>query len=134
VVLPLQVLAVNGPFFLMAVALLLAGLREEGRALRGELEAEAAAGRGTIEAHEVLTLASPLRRLEARLLALSQGGFSDYQWVGRLQATQLDLATERWHRAQRRLVDPLEAEGHLRQRALILKHGRPAPYVSHPRR
>lgn len=122
VFLPLDTLLIDGPFTLMLIALIILGLRDEGSALRVELAAEAATGQGAITTSEVPVLVSPWRRLGTRTHALFGGGVAAYRHVRRLQAAQLDLAMERWHRARQELDEPLAAETHLRQRALALRN------------
>jgi protease PrsW len=129
VFLPLDILLIDGPFTLMVIALLLLGLHNEGAALQVELSGEAATGLAAVTPPEVRELISPWRRLRARLGAVFAGGlagglaggFRRYRQVGRLQAAQLDLAMERWHRARQELDEPQEAEAHLRQKVLALK-------------
>ena len=75
---------------------------------------------------EVPILASPWRRLKQRLQALSRQGFRAYFKVSRLQTAQLDLAMERWHRERKEIDTPLEAEQHLRERVIKLRHWVPA--------
>lgn len=130
VFLPLDILLIDGPFTLMVVALIVLGLRDEGVALRVELDGEAATGRGAVTPSEVALLASPWHRLGARLHALFSGGFARYGRIRRLQSAQLDLAMERWHRTRQELDEPQEAEDHLRQKILALKAAgaaQPAP-------
>jgi hypothetical protein len=45
-----------------------------------------------------------------------------YLTVSRLQTAQLDLAMERWHRERKEIDTPLEAEQHLRQHVIVLRH------------
>lgn len=117
-----RTLVVNGPFTAGLIALLVIGIRYEGQNLREQFRKEAAAGRGAILAHEVAVLASPWRRLGARLRATSHGGVRAYFRMARLQQAQLNLAMERWHRERKELDTPLEAEDMLRQRVLDLRH------------
>jgi hypothetical protein len=122
---PLQVALVDGPWTLALVVLLYMGLRREGAALRHEIEAEAGTGLHAIDPDEVWVLASPHQRAHQRALALARRGPRRYRWLGRLQMAQLDLATERWHRARQEIDEPLEAEAHLRDRVLALKAAQP---------
>ena len=124
---PLQYLAMNGPFFIAVMALLILGLRAEGRALAAQFAAEAALPDGAILPAEVPVLASVFRRVEARLRMLRYRGLRGYLWMRRLQRAQIDLAMERWHRARKEIDDPLEAELKLRDRVLALKLGREPP-------
>jgi protease PrsW len=121
VFLPINTLLIEGPFTLMLVALLILGLRNEGNALRVELAAEAATAQGAVTTSEVGVLASPWRRFQVRWHALTRQGYASYRRVRRLQAAQLDLAMERWHRARQELDEPLAAEAHLRERVLKLR-------------
>ena len=65
----LRVLAMNGPFTAVVLVLLLMGRRIEGRNLVRQLGLEAESGAGAIRPEEVSILASPGRRLGARLAA-----------------------------------------------------------------
>jgi protease PrsW len=120
---PLQYLALTGPFFLAVVALLLLGLRAEGRALAAQFAAEAALPDGAIRPEEVPVLSSVGRRIEARLRMLQLRGLRGYLWMRRLQRAQIDLALERWHRARQEIDTPLEAELKLRDRVLAIRRG-----------
>jgi hypothetical protein len=120
---PLQYLAMTGPFFIAVGALLLLGLRAEGRALAEQLTAEAALPGGAVLPQEVPMLVSPWRRTEARFRALRRYGLRGYLWLRRLQRAQLELAMERWHRVRRELDSPLEAELRLRDRVLAIRAG-----------
>jgi RsiW-degrading membrane proteinase PrsW (M82 family) len=124
---PLQYLALTGPFFLAVVALLLLGLRAEGRALSAQFAAEAALPDGAILPAEVPILASVGRRVEARFRMLQLRGFHGYFWLRRLQRAQIDLAMERWHRARKEIDTPLEAELKLRDRVLAIRAGTKPP-------
>ncbi len=120
---PLQYLALTGPFFLAVVALLLLGLRAEGCALAAQFAAEAALPDGAIRPEEVPVLSSVGRRIEARLRMLQLRGLRGYLWMRRLQRAQIDLALERWHRARQEIDTPLEAELKLRDRVLAIRRG-----------
>jgi protease PrsW len=120
---PLQYLALTGPFFLAVVALLVLGLRAEGRALAAQFAAEAALADGAIRPEEVSVLSSVGRRIEARLRMLQLRGLRGYLWMRRLQRAQIDLALERWHRARQEIDTPLEAELKLRDRVLAIRRG-----------
>jgi RsiW-degrading membrane proteinase PrsW (M82 family) len=119
----LRTLIMNGPFTAAVVALLLAGLYHEGRALVDQLRKEAAEAWSAVLPEEVDVLANPWRRLRQRLAAMTKGGLRAYFQVGRLQAAQLDLAMERWHRERQEIDEPLEAEQELRGRVLELRKG-----------
>jgi RsiW-degrading membrane proteinase PrsW (M82 family) len=124
--LPLMYLAISGPFFVAVLALLVLGLRAEGRALRVQFAAEAALPDGAIRPDEVPILSSVGRRIEARFRMLRLRGLSGYLWARRLQRAQIDLALERWHRARKEIDSPLEAELKLRDRVLAIRQrGRP---------
>ncbi len=122
----LRTLILEGPFTAALIALLIFGIRYEGQNLREQLEKEAATGQGAILPDEVPILASPWQRLRQRLQALSRQGFRAYFKVSRLQTAQLDLAMERWHRERKEIDTPLEAEQHLRERVIQLRHWVPA--------
>jgi len=122
----LRTLILEGPFTAALIALLIFGIRYEGQNLREQLQKEAATGQGAILPDEVPILASPWRRLKQRLQALSRQGFRAYFKVSRLQTAQLDLAMERWHRERKEIDTPLEAEQHLRERVIKLRHWVPA--------
>ena len=124
---PLQYLAMTGPFFLAVIALLLLGLRAEGRALSAQFAAEAALPDGAILPAEVPTLSSVGRRIEARFRMLQLRGWYGYFWLRRLQRAQIDLAMERWHRARMEIDTPLEAELKLRDRVLAIRAGTKPP-------
>ncbi len=124
---PLQYLAMTGPFFVAVLALLVLGLRAEGRALTAQFAAEAALPDGAIRPEEVPILASVGRRIEARFRMLQLRGLRGYLWMRRLQRAQIDLALERWHRARKEIDSPLEAELKLRDRVLAIRSGRKPP-------
>jgi RsiW-degrading membrane proteinase PrsW (M82 family) len=117
----LRTLAMTGPFTVAVVVLLAMGLRNESVALSEQLRAEAAEARGTVLPQEVAILMSPWQRFVERWRALDRKGLGAYLRVGRLQAAQLDLAMERWHRARREIDTPLEAEEELRRKVLALR-------------
>ncbi|MDQ6877088.1 MAG: PrsW family intramembrane metalloprotease [Candidatus Dormibacteraeota bacterium] len=117
----LRTLIMTGPFTAAVIALLLAGLQFEGRALSDELRKEAAEGSGAILPGEALILLSPWQRLRQRIKALRKGGFRAYLKLSRLQTAQLDLAMERWHRERQEIDTPLEAENELRRRVIELR-------------
>jgi RsiW-degrading membrane proteinase PrsW (M82 family) len=118
----LRTLILEGPFTAALIALLIFGIRYEGQNLREQLHKEAATGLGAILPEEVPILTSPWQRLKQRLHALNRQGFRAYFKVSRLQTAQLDLAMERWHRERKEIDTPLEAEQHLRERVLQLRH------------
>ncbi len=118
----LRTLIMTGPFTAGVIALLLFGIRYEGMNLVDQMQKEAATGQGAILPEEVPVLASPWRRLRTRLLALNRAGLAGYLKVSRLQTAQLDLAMERWHRERKEIDSPMEAEQHLRQRVMHLRH------------
>jgi len=113
----LRVLAMNGPFTAVVLVLLLMGRRIEGRNLFKQLRLEAESGTGAVTPEEVTILASPTRRLRARLAAGPRGYFR----LGRLQRAQIALAMERWHREREELDRPLESEQELRGQILALR-------------
>jgi len=124
---PLQYLAMTGPFFVAVLVLLLLGLRAEGRALAAQFAAEAALPDGAILPEEVPVLSSVGRRVEARFRMLQLRGLTGYFWQRRLQRAQIDLAMERWHRARKEIESPLEAELKLRDRVLAIRLGKKPP-------
>ena len=117
----LRTVVMTGPFTAGVIALLVMGLRNESTALLAELRMEAGIGTGTVLPQEVDILTHPWRRFAERWRALDRKGIAAYARVGRLQAAQLDLAMERWHRTRREIDTPLEAEEELRQRILTLR-------------
>jgi RsiW-degrading membrane proteinase PrsW (M82 family) len=118
----LRVLAMNGPFTAVVLVLLFMGRRIEGRSLVRQLALEAETGSGAVLPEEVAILASPGRRLRARLAAGPRGYFR----TARLQRAQIALALERWHRERREIDEPLDAEKQLRDQVLALRLSRPA--------
>jgi hypothetical protein len=112
----LRVLAMSGPFTAVVVVLLVMGGRIEGRNIARQLALEAANGRGAILPEEAPILASPGRRLRARLEA-GRGYFRE----GRLQRAQIALALERWHRERQEIDRPLAAEEELRESVLAIR-------------
>ena len=117
----LRTIVMTGPFTAGVVALLILGLRSESVALADQLRQEARAGSGAVLPEEVEILTSPWRRFRERLRALDRRGVGAYLRLARLQAAQLDLAMERWHRERQELDTPLEAEDELRGRILSLR-------------
>jgi len=117
----LRTLLMTGPFVLAVALLLVVGLAVEGAALRRHLQAEAETGLGAVLPEEVGELASPWRRFLARERAAERAGLGAYFRLARLQAAQLDLAMERWHRERKEIEAPLQAEDELRRGVLELK-------------
>ncbi len=117
----LRTLVMTGPFTVGVVALLVMGLRAESFALADQLRAEAAAGTGAVLPLEVDILMHPWRRFAERWRALERKGVGAYMRLAQLQAAQLDLAMERWHRARQEIDEPLEAEDRLRRKILALR-------------
>jgi protease PrsW len=113
----LRVLAMSGPFTAVVIVLLVMGGRIEGRNLSRQLALEAANGSGAILPEEAPILASPGRRLRARI----EAGPSGYFRSGRLQRAQIALALERWHRERQEIDRPLAAEQELRDRVLAIR-------------
>ena len=124
----LRVLAMGGPFTAVVLVLLVMGRRIEGRNLRRQLALEAAGGEGAILPEEVAILASPGRRLQARLLAGPLG----YLRLARIQRAQIALALERWHRDRKQIKQPLPAEQELREQVLALRVSEPADAPTAP--
>ena len=121
---PLQYLLMTGPFAVAVLALVLLGLRAEGRALSRQFVAEAALTGGAVLPSEVPVLSSAGRRIEARLTMLRRHGPRGYLWARRLQRAQIDLGMERWHRERKEIDLPLEAELVLRDRVNAIRAGR----------
>ena len=117
----LRTLVMTGPFTAGVIVLLVMGLRNESAALTSQLRMEVATGSGAVLPQEVDILTHPWRRFAERYRALDRKGFAAYARVGRLQAAQLDLAMERWHRARQEIDTPLEAEEELRRQILVLR-------------
>ena len=118
----LRTIVMTGPFTLVVVILLILGLRNESAALAAQLRNEAAAGAGVVLPEEVDILRSPWRRFRERLRALDRRGIGAYLRLARLQAAQLDLAMERWHRERQELDEPFQAEDDLRQKIVLLRN------------
>jgi hypothetical protein len=121
VITPLQYVVLDGTFALMAVTLLVLGLRQERSALEVELRAEVGTGLGAVTEPELPWLVRPGRRMAVRRRTFWRRGVGDWLWLHRLQHAQLTLAMERWHRRRQEVGEPLEAEVRLRQRVLELK-------------
>ena len=117
----LRTIVMTGPFTAGVVALLILGLRSESVALSEQLRKEAAAGAGAVLPEEVDILSHPWRRFRERLRALDRRGIGAYLRLARLQAAQLDLAMERWHRERQEIDAPLEAEDELRGQIRTLR-------------
>lgn len=122
---PLQYLLMTGPFAGVVIALLVLGLRVEGRALKEQLQVEAALPDGAVLPGEVPILISPTQRFLARWRLRGSRGWKGYGWARRLQRAQIDLAMERWHRARQEIEEPLEAELRLRDRVLAIRRSAP---------
>ena len=88
---------------------------------RGHQVKEAALGAGTVLPQEVAILTSPWKRWRERMRAIDRGNVRAYFRLARLQAAQLDLAMERWHRERQEIDTPLEAEDELRRQILALR-------------
>ena len=116
-----RTLVMTGPFTMVVLLLLAMGLEMEGKALRQQLEAEAAEGTGAVTAAEVPILISPWRRLRQRMAVFARHGFGPYRRLLALQQAQLNLAMERWHRERQEIDDPLAMEQAIRQRILALR-------------
>jgi RsiW-degrading membrane proteinase PrsW (M82 family) len=108
------------PYTLAVLVLLALGVRTEGRALRGELAAEAREHPDVIGVSEAAVLTSPLRRFLARARSL-RGGPAGYLRRSRLQAAQLELGMLRWHRTRQELDAPLSSEEEMRERVRQLR-------------
>ena len=117
----LRTIVMTGPFTAGVVALLALGLRNESVALTEQLRREAEAGAGAVLPEELEILTKPWRRFRERLRALDRRGVGGYVRLARLQAAQLDLAMERWHRERQEIDEPLAAEDELRRRVIELR-------------
>lgn len=114
--LPARNVLMTGPFTVVVLLVLLMGLEAEGAGLRRELEAEAAAAGGAVEADEIPVLLSAWRRLDSRYAAFALGGWDAYRKLTRLQTAQLRLARLRWQRErQGKPADPDSEAGGRRQ-------------------
>lgn len=117
----LRTLIMTGPFTAAVVALLLLGLHIESQALADQFRKEAALGSGAITPDEVPILMSPWRRFQQRLRVLGRGGLRAYIRLARLQAAQVDLAMERWHRERQEVDSPLEVDQEMRRQVIALR-------------
>ena len=117
----LRTVLMTGPFTAGVVVLLVLGLRNESAALADQLRKEAALGAGTVLLQEVTILTSPWKRWRERMRAVDRGNVRAYFTLARLQAAQLDLAMERWHRERQEIDTPFEAEDELRRQILKLR-------------
>jgi RsiW-degrading membrane proteinase PrsW (M82 family) len=117
----LRYLVMVGPFVAVVLVLLAMGLDVEGAALTRHLVREAASGRGAVLPREVAVLMSPRQRLRARMRTLARAGPAAYVRLARLQAAQLDLAMEQWHRERNEIEEPMIAEDALRRQVLTLR-------------
>ena len=117
----LRTLVMTGPFTAGVIALLIWGLRNESSALAAQLQMEATTGAGAVLPQEVEILIHPWQRFSERWRALEHGGPGAYARLGRLQAAQLDLAMQRWHRARQELDTSEDIENELRRRIFVLR-------------
>ena len=117
----LRTLIMIWPFTAALLALLFLGLQIESRALDDQFRKEAATGSGAILPEEVAILINPSRRFQQRLRAMRRGGVRAYRRVARLQAAQVDLAMDRWHRERQEDDTPLEIEEDIRRRVVALR-------------
>ncbi|MFJ3974725.1 PrsW family intramembrane metalloprotease [Streptomyces sp. NPDC090021] len=145
-VLPSEILLLQGPLVVLYVLLLRRGLRSQAGGLATALDGLPPPLRQAVTAEEATMLLSPARRfrLKADLLrahgALPQR-FAAYRRLVRLHEAQLDLATERWHRLRGESDPAAPDEDMLRARIMRLKGGPvddhvcaplSAPCVPHP--
>lgn len=117
----LRTLFMSGPFTAVVLLLLAMGLEVEGNALSRQFRAEVDTGGGGVLPAELPVLVSPWRRLGARLNALIARGPGAYLRLSRLQAAQIELALERWHRERDEVDEPPAGEEELRRRVLELR-------------
>ncbi|WP_405941099.1 PrsW family intramembrane metalloprotease [Streptomyces sp. NBC_00207] len=134
IVLPAQILLLQGPLVVLYVLLLRRGLRSQAGGLEAALGSLPPRARQAITTDEAALLLSPARRFRLKVDALRTRGslrqrLAAHRRLVRLHAAQLDLATERWHhlRGERDPAAPDDAV--LCERILALK-GHPAgPHV-----
>ncbi|MCX3059984.1 PrsW family glutamic-type intramembrane protease [Streptomyces beihaiensis] len=122
------------PFLILAVALLVTGMRTRGHTLRAAVSAEAAAPQGAasgaITAGETAVLGSPQLRFWALVNTWRRYGRSTALALHRIQSAQLDLAAWRAQRDSGAQRDGEESRGgELRLRVLRLKNERRAVHV-----
>jgi hypothetical protein len=123
VIVPSLVLIVlQGPLVGLYLLLLRQGLRSQAAGLTTELTAEARTGSGAVQDAEVPILLKPARRFWLRLVFLRRYGFAASRTLRRLQAAQLDLGTQRWHRARGEAAPDAPPEDLTRQRILRLRY------------
>ncbi|MER6357446.1 PrsW family glutamic-type intramembrane protease [Streptomyces sp. NPDC001634] len=126
VVLPAELLLLQGPLVVLYVLLLRRGLRSQACGLAMALRTLPASARDAITADEAAALLSPARRFGLKVDALRaqetrRQGISAYRRLACLHAAQLDLATERWHGLRGEQEPGAPDEDALRTRILRLK-------------
>lgn len=118
---PLLLVVLNGPLIAVSVFLIRRGLRSEQAGLAAALRAEAATGLGAVSPIEILVLLNPARRLWVGVMVLRRHGLRAWRRLRQVQAAQLDLAAELWHRARQDVDAGSGDERALRDRVLRLK-------------
>jgi RsiW-degrading membrane proteinase PrsW (M82 family) len=121
VVQPLVLAVLQGPFVVMYLLLLRRGLRSQAGGLAAELRAEESTRLGAVTDPEIPILLNPAKRFWLRATTLRRYGLPAYRALGRLQAAQYDLATQRWHRSRHETDDSAVPEEALRQRIRHLR-------------
>jgi RsiW-degrading membrane proteinase PrsW (M82 family) len=102
---PALFVILQGPFVLLYLLLLRAGLREQREALAPALAFEVGTGSEAVTAEEIGVLLSPARRYYLTMQGLLTYGLIGYLTLARLFAAQLDLGMHHWQ-VSRRDLDP----------------------------
>ncbi|MBT2384378.1 PrsW family intramembrane metalloprotease [Streptomyces sp. ISL-11] len=124
---PLTTATTSGVFVVLYVLILRRGLKAQAAGLARALRTEAEAGTGAVTAGETGLLLDPRRRLLVELRVWRRDGTAGLRHLMRLHQAQLDLATQRWHRASAG-ADSFVPDGRaLRTRVLELKGIPPIP-------
>lgn len=126
---PVMTLLTSGVFVALYVLILRRGLKAQAAGLADALRAEAALGHRAVTEPEIDLLLSPRRRLLLELRVWRRDGTAGLRHLLRFQQAQLDLATQRWHRARPGADSFIPPEEPLRERVRELKG---APSTSHP--
>ncbi|MFJ8011327.1 PrsW family glutamic-type intramembrane protease [Streptomyces sp. NPDC096339] len=126
IVLPAQILLLQGPLVVLYVMLLRRGLRSQAGGLEAALGSLPPEARRAITSDEAALLLSPARRFRLKVDALRARGslrerLAAYRRLSRLHAAQFDLATERWHRLRGEADPAAPDDAALCERILELK-------------
>lgn len=126
IVLPAQILLLQGPLVVLYVLLLRRGLRSQAGGLEAALGSLPPPARQAITPDEAALLLSPARRFRLKVDALRTRGslrqrLAAYRRLSRLHAAQLDLATERWHHLRGETDPDAPDDAALCERILELK-------------